>query len=219
MAGMTDCMRLPGGADLGAIRVGDTVVRAARPWNGSVQRLLEHLSAKGFTGSPRPLGVEGPHERLTYLDGETIGDVRPWPPFVHSDEALVGVARWLRSYHEAVADFVDWDMAGPRSVVDDVAWVAFSWVPLHARSLVEAEGFREFGRRPERLEMFLEAYEWEGGAGEWLAILDRVLAAQIGIMHTRATGGDPAYERMLELGRHEALADARTQLRVLGAEL
>ncbi len=34
---------------------------------------------------------------------------------------------------------VDWDMAGPTTVEADVAWVAFSWAPLHAREVVEAE--------------------------------------------------------------------------------
>jgi hypothetical protein len=43
---------------------------------------------------------------LTYLPGETVGTSRPWPPWVHSDEALVEVGQWLRGYHDAVAGSV-----------------------------------------------------------------------------------------------------------------
>lgn len=252
-----DLPSLPGGGDLGAQRDGDTVVRAARPWTTSVHRLLRHLAAKGFAGSPRPVGIEGPRERLSYLAGEVIGTRRPWPPFVHTDQALVGVARWLRSYHEAVADFappkdatwreqpepwrpgliiahndaapyncvwtgdeiagfVDWDMAGPRSVNDDVAWVAFSWVPLHHRPVVTAEGFSEFGRRRDRLQMFLEAYGWKGRDADVLTNLDRVLQQQIHLMQALASAGDPTYERMLELGRHNDLEAARAELQDIG---
>lgn len=57
---------------------------------------------------------------------------------VWSDDGLVG--------------FLDWDMSGPLAREPDVAWMAFSWVPLHARDVVEAEGFTHFGDRRRRLE-------------------------------------------------------------------
>lgn len=44
-------------------------------------------------------------EVLTYLPGTTVGHLRPWPAWVHSDEALGQVGRWLRRYHDAVNDF------------------------------------------------------------------------------------------------------------------
>ena len=37
--------------------------------------------------------------------------------------------------------FVYSDMSGPLARESDPAWVAFSWVPLHARDVVEAQGF------------------------------------------------------------------------------
>lgn len=114
--------------------------------------------------------------------------------------------------HSDVVGFVDWDMAGPRSVEDDDAWVAFSWVPFHAPRVVAAEGFREFHRRAERLQMFLRAYGWEGPPSGVLATLDRVVAQQIDIMRSRAATGDPTYERMLKLGRHHDLEAARRDI-------
>lgn len=253
---MSDGLVLPGGADLGAVREGETVVRPARPWTPSVHQLLRHLAARGVSGIPRPLRIEGATERLTYVDGETVGSRRPWAEFVHTDRALVGVAEWLRSYHRAVADFVppddavwreayepwhpgliithndaapyncvwrgdsvvgfvDWDMAGPRSVTDDVAWVAFTWVPLHARSVVAAEGYSEFDRRRERLEMFLTAYGWEGSVHEVLVAMDHVVERQIELMRRLAAAGDPTYARMMGLGRDEDLRAARAEIALI----
>ena len=98
---------LPGGNAGGAVRVGDTVRRPTGPWTTSVHALLRHLDEQGFGGVPRPLGRDDQgREVLSYLPGRTVGDRRPWPTWVHSDDALVQVARWLRRYHDAVADFV-----------------------------------------------------------------------------------------------------------------
>jgi hypothetical protein len=97
---------LAGGNSSGAIRVGETVRRPCGPWTDSVHGLLRFLEQASFIGSPRVLGFDDHgREVLSYLPGNTVGDQRPWPKWVHSDEALVQVAHWLRSYHETVADF------------------------------------------------------------------------------------------------------------------
>jgi aminoglycoside phosphotransferase (APT) family kinase protein len=104
---VTGEQQLIGGNTGGAIRVGDTVRRSAGPWTSSVHGLLRHLEAAGFAGAPRALGHdELGREVLTFLPGETVGTARPWPRWVHSDEALRQVAHWLRDLHTAVADFV-----------------------------------------------------------------------------------------------------------------
>jgi hypothetical protein len=59
---------------------------------------------------------------------------------------------------DRLVGFVDWDMSGPLAPKSDLAWVAFSWVPLHARDVVEAEGFTHFSDRRRRLELFLREY-------------------------------------------------------------
>ena len=41
--------------------------------------------------------------------------------------------------------FMDWDMSGLLALESDVVWMALSCVPLHAREVVEAEGFTDFG--------------------------------------------------------------------------
>ncbi|WP_188197427.1 phosphotransferase [Nonomuraea sp. SYSU D8015] len=98
--------QLGGGNDAGAVRVGDTVRRPVRAWTRSVHELLRHLEMKGFEGAPRVVGVDADaHEILTYLDGDAIGARSVWPEWTRTDETLVQVARWLRAYHAAVADF------------------------------------------------------------------------------------------------------------------
>ena len=103
---------LEGGNAGGALHVGDTVRRATGPWTPSVHSLLQHLDRVDFAQAPKPLGIdERGREVLSFLPGNTVGTSRPWPAWVHSDEALVQVAHWLRSYHAAVADFVPPDDA------------------------------------------------------------------------------------------------------------
>ena len=99
--------RLEGGNAGGAVLVDGTVRRATGPWTPAVHALLRHLADVGFTGVPRVLGVDGQdREVLSFVAGDTVGDQRPWPAWVHSDAALHDVGVWLRTYHEAVADFV-----------------------------------------------------------------------------------------------------------------
>ncbi|WP_238490954.1 phosphotransferase [Actinoplanes flavus] len=45
-------------------------------------------------------------EVLSFLPGTVVGSARPWPRWVHSDNALRQVARWLRDFHAAAAGFV-----------------------------------------------------------------------------------------------------------------
>jgi len=98
---------LPGGNAGGAVLADGTVRRTAGPWTPAVHALLRHLEDRGFDGAPRVIGLdELGREVLTYLPGETVGTARPWPAWVHSDEALEQVGHWLRGYHDAVRDFV-----------------------------------------------------------------------------------------------------------------
>jgi Ser/Thr protein kinase RdoA (MazF antagonist) len=99
--------RLAGGRNSGAVLVGQTVRRPARVETPAVHALLRHLHAVGFDRAPQPLGVdERGREVLTYLDGETIGEARPWPAWAHSDAALLAAGRWLRDFHAASASFL-----------------------------------------------------------------------------------------------------------------
>jgi len=97
--------RLSGGWVNEVVRIGDTVHRSAGPWTPAVHALLSHLEAKGFDAAPRVLGFdEQGREVLTYIEGEPA--LHPWPDALLQDDGLAAMARLLRWYHEAVADFV-----------------------------------------------------------------------------------------------------------------
>jgi hypothetical protein len=226
--------RLPGGNLGKAVRVGDTVRRQAGPWTPSVGALLRHLESKDFRGSPRFLGIdERGREVLSFVEGETVGDTKPWPSWVHADDTLDQVADWLRNFHEAVEDFrpapdalwrlgqpwmegmivghndaapynavwlqhrlvafVDWEFAAPVTREWDLAFVAFSWVPLYARAVVEPEGFTDFTARPARLQRLLARYGWVGDPAVFVGIVqDRAQSMADGLRSLAHTDGDAA---------------------------
>ena len=96
---------LPGGdVTDGVVRLGDTVRRPVRAHSPAVHALLRHLEDAGFDGAPRFLGVdERGREILSYVPGAT--PPQPLPAYAAGDDALTGVARLLRRYHDAVAGF------------------------------------------------------------------------------------------------------------------
>lgn len=97
---------LAGGiANLGkVVRVGDTVRRPASPFTDAIFALFAHLHDVGFEGVPRPLGRDDQdREVLTYIEGDV--PIPPYPAWSMTDEALIGVARLQRWFHEAVASF------------------------------------------------------------------------------------------------------------------
>lgn len=250
---MTVEQHLDGGNTGGAVRVGDTVRRAAGPWTPSVHALLAHLAARGFAGCPRPLGIDAwGREALTFLHGQTVGSALPWPGWAYAEDTLVLAARWLRGYHAAVADFVpaagatwrlggqwrpglvighndaapynavwrdgalvgfiDWDMAGPVSREQDVAFMAFGWVPLHARHAAAAEGFTHFAARPARLRRFLAAYGWDATITDFLEAVRARISAHTASMRALATAGDPVFTRLAGQGIADALDKAVAEL-------
>ncbi|WP_243659660.1 aminoglycoside phosphotransferase family protein [Streptomyces sp. BK205] len=88
------------------VREGDRVRRPAAPWSATVQRLLAHLAAAGFTGAPRPYGMseDGEEEIVEFLPGE-VGHHFDAPQ-VRSDASLIAAARLLRDFHDASESFV-----------------------------------------------------------------------------------------------------------------
>jgi hypothetical protein len=245
--------RLDGGNTGGAVRSGDTVRRAVGPWTPAVHALLTHLAAKNFAGAPRPLGFDDQgREILTFIAGETVGSRKPWPAWTHAEDTLDQVARWMRAYHRAVADFVpppgavwrevgtwspgliighndtapynaawhqgtlagffDWDFAGPATPEWDLAFAAFSWVPLHARHVVAAEGFTDFAARPRRLRRFLRAYGWPATEAEFLPVVQARVQAHADGVRRLAAAGDETFGRLLSQGVADDLDRALAEL-------
>jgi len=84
-------------------RSGDTVLRNAGPWTPTVHRYLRYLSTGGINWAPRPLGIEGDRERLSFIAGDV--PVYPLPAWVWRDSILEEGARRLRELHDASIGF------------------------------------------------------------------------------------------------------------------
>jgi Phosphotransferase enzyme family len=176
------------------VRRGNTVRRPLRATSGASHALLRHLEQVGFDGAPRLLGIDAQQrEVLTFIRGDAV--TPPYPAWSLTDEALSSVARLLRRYHEAAAEFdvstyqwvgvappgfdeglachndlnldnvifregravglIDFDLAGPGSMVWDVAGAIRLWAPL--RPDIYIHDARR-GRSLMRLRSFVEAY-------------------------------------------------------------
>jgi hypothetical protein len=136
------------------------------------------------------------------------GQWRPGLIIGHNDAAPYN-AVW-RAGH--LAGFIDWDMAGPASRAWDLAFVAFSWVPLHARHVVTREGFTDFGSRPARLRLLLAEYGWTGTIGEFLDIVRARICAYAAGVRALAATGDPLFTRLITQGAADDLDTALTEL-------
>lgn len=108
--------------------------------------------------------------------------------------------------------FFDWDLAAPVTREWDPAFTAFAWVPLHARHIVQPEGFTAFSQRPRRLRLFLAEYGWTGDLAAFVATVQaRIRAAAEGVDRV-ATEGDPVYQRMRDAGVAESLRTAAMEI-------
>jgi Phosphotransferase enzyme family len=88
------------GVTPGIVRIGDTVRRPARPFTATVQAYLAHLHEAGFSGAPVPLGFdEQGREVLSFVPGDVPRE--PLPPGACGEEVLAGLARLVRSLHDA----------------------------------------------------------------------------------------------------------------------
>lgn len=136
---------------------------------------------------------------------------RAWKPGLiigHNDAAPYN-AVWD---DDGLVGFVDWDMAGPTTPAEDLAWVAFSWVPFHARHVVVGEGFSALAERRARLETLLRAYGWPGTTDSVLSLVRQRVQTQRDVIRAVAAQGDKTYQGMLVYGADHNLRAALHEL-------
>jgi hypothetical protein len=171
-----------GRTTLGVVRIGKTVRRPPTPNSDFVRRLLRHLAAKGFEGSPPWLGTdEQGRDVLGYIEGEVPADLS-----IHNDAILAEAALLIRRYHDHTTDLVaspaarevgievvchndlspcnfvfraglpiaiiDFDVAAPGTRANDLGYAAWLWLDLGSSDVGAVEQQR-------RLALFLDAYE------------------------------------------------------------
>lgn len=106
---MSEDEPLRGGNTTPVVRVGDTVRRPVGPWTPAVHDLLRHLTAAGFAGSPRVLGIdESGREILEFVPGEvgTLSPAEPLTAWFRTPEACWAIGRWIKEFQAAQAGFV-----------------------------------------------------------------------------------------------------------------
>jgi thiamine kinase-like enzyme len=133
-----------------------------------------------------------------------------WAPGLiigHNDAAPYNAA-WRDG---RLAGFFDWDMAGPVNAAWDLAYAAFSWVPLHARHVVAREGFTDFPGRPRRLQLFLAEYGWTGSTPAFLETVAARIRAHVTSLRDLA-GHDPLFARIVANGGADDLVAALAEL-------
>lgn len=94
---------LTGGNISKVVRVGDTVRRTPGSWTPTIHRLLAHVRAKGLLWVPEPLGTDDRgREILSFISGDVPHAMPEW---IRTEQVLTDIARALREWHDATADF------------------------------------------------------------------------------------------------------------------
>lgn len=93
---------LSGGAMNAPVRSGDRVRRAARESTATIHRLLRHVRERGIDWVPEPISLDGDWEVVSFIEGEVPHEMPCW---VWSENTLREVARRMRLWHDATADF------------------------------------------------------------------------------------------------------------------
>jgi Phosphotransferase enzyme family len=140
------------------------------------------------------------------------GRWRPGLIIGHNDAAPYN-AVWQA---DRLAGFIDWDMAGPVPPEWDLAYTAFSWVPLHARHVVEREGFSAFGARPDRLRLLLAEYGWREPVSAFLGVVAERITAHMAGIRSLAEAGDPLFARIVQRGAIQDMETALAELAKIG---
>jgi hypothetical protein len=99
----TEIVLSGGNVNASVVRIGKTVRRQLTPASATIHQFLLHLTAIGFQGSPRFLGIdEQNREVTTFIAGETGIPSALW----QHDAPVIAAARLLRHYHDATVGFV-----------------------------------------------------------------------------------------------------------------
>jgi hypothetical protein len=128
-----------GNVSEGVVRVGDTVRRPCGYWTPAVHALLAYLHDVGFSGAPKPLGIDDQgREVLSFAAGAAVypGNLG----LISSDGQLARVARLIREFHSAVAGFVAPPDARWQTLIPDVGADLIVHHDLAPWNLVAGEG-------------------------------------------------------------------------------
>jgi Phosphotransferase enzyme family len=104
---------------------------------------------------------------------------------VFSDERLMGI--------------IDWDGAGPGTIQEELAFLAWQWVPLVPYDLKEHVGCNPHSDEGARLRLLLDRYGYDARDGFIDAVMVRIEISRSGI-EERANAGDLPYVALRDEG-------------------
>lgn len=94
---------------------------------------------------------------------------------------------------------IDWDGAGPGTVEEELAFLAWQWAPLGPPDLKEHVGCDPKIDEGARLRLLLDSYGYERREGLIDAVIERIEISRSGI-EGRAAVGDPPYVALRDEG-------------------
>lgn len=99
-----------------------------------------------------------------------------------------------------IVGLIDWDVAGPGSALDDLAFAAWQWVPLHDPSILDP-GWEEPPGVTHRLGLLCDAYGLPSEARSALIdVIPARMQASLERMSAAADAGEPAFVRVRNRG-------------------
>jgi 8-oxo-dGTP diphosphatase len=152
------------------------------------------------------------------LDGSWRTTNRPMASgelICHHDFAPYNVTLACGPTGEQVVGVFDWDMAGPGTRLEDLAFAAWNWVPLHG-SLPAAQAAR-------RLTMMADAYGLGVTAADIAAGVVPRIERALSVITEGQAAGDPGMLNLAKVGEPErsrrALAGLRKRMPTIDAAL
>jgi hypothetical protein len=100
---------------------------------------------------------------------------------------------------EQLLGIIDWDGAGPGTIEEEIAFLAWQWVPLVPTDLKEHVGCDPRIDEGARLRLLLDNYGYTSRLGLIDAVIERVEVSRSGI-EERAAAGDPPFMALRDEG-------------------
>jgi hypothetical protein len=135
------------------------------------------------------------------------GPLGPGEIICHNDVGPYNVV-----WRERIVRLLDWDFAGPAEPVWDLAYTAWTFVPLHYPELARSAGAPDLAEAPRRLRLLLDAYRLDE-RGTFLDVVLACVEARASVFALRADEGDPGMLRLMAAGHASDMARTESHIR------
>jgi hypothetical protein len=124
-----------------------------------------------------------------------VDALEPGQVICHNDVAPYNLVR----RPDGALALIDWDVAGPGDPLDDLAFAARAFAPLHPDDECRRLGFEKLDERPRRLRELLDGYGLEDRDG-FVERVERRLETSIDRITQAAEAGESAFAQLIANG-------------------